>query len=92
MWCVAVCCGVLRCVAMCCDELQWVDQGESNDDASIGSEQEDLCLALNNVCRSVLQRVAACCSENDALRVPWDGVCCRALQCVVLCCSVLQQS
>jgi len=60
--CVAVCCGVLQCVAVCCDELQWVDEGESKDDASIGSEQDGFFLALNKVCRSVLQRVAACCS------------------------------
>jgi len=47
---------------VCCDELQWVDEGESKDDASIGSEQDGFFLALNKVCRSVLQRVAACCS------------------------------
>jgi len=53
------------------------------------------------VCCSVLQRVAACCSEicifdlqrggqMGVIYMQYVAVCCSVLQCVAVCCSVLQ--
>ena len=74
--CVVVCCSVLLCVVAFCSVLQCVRvlPVASHD----GSGQ---CVAGGTVCRSVLQRVAACCSVYQA--------CCSVLQRVAACCRVV---
>ena len=46
-----------------------------------------------NVCCSVVQRVAVCVWQSDAVCCSMSqcvAVCCSVLQCVAVCCSVLQ--
>ena len=79
--CVAACCGVLQCDEACCRVLQRV---------AFASEHWSLWLD------SLLQCVAARCTDPYDLTVCWsvlqcDAVCCSVLQCVALCCSVLQR-
>ena len=74
---------LLQCVAVCCSVLHSVETREHKAHTSILEDKSDS--AMNAVCCSVLQCVAACCSV-----LQFVAVCCSVLQCVAVCVSLLQ--
>jgi len=74
--CVAVCYSVLQCVAVCCSETYIYPYIHAHIHTLVHIEKMSReCSKISDEMRSVLQRVAVCCS---------------VLQCVAVCCSVLQ--
>jgi len=97
LWCVVVCCGVLRCVAVCYSVLQCVTYVDLQFFAvcQLSSHTFEFIGVL--VRRSVLQCVAVCCSvlqliaSSRKFGVFYRNVVhCILLPCVAVWCSVLQ--